>query len=276
MLRVEGLSHVYNPGTAFARNALTDINLDIAVGECLGIIGHTGSGKSTLVQHFNALLKPTSGRVLLDGADLFADKKQFKALRQQVGLVFQYPEHQLFEMTVRQDVAYGPRNMGLPKDEVDRRVHAALDAVGLPPDLHEASPFALSGGQKRRAAIAGVLAMQPRVLILDEPTAGLDPAGRNAILAQIESLHKNLGITVIMVSHSMDEVARMANRIVVMSQGRILLCGTPAEVFAQEETIQAAGLDVPPLVRLAKRLRQNGHPLPPGIFSVEGMAAALR
>lgn len=276
IIEVENLSHVYDPSTSFARVALENINFTIEKGEFIGIIGHTGSGKSTLIQHLNALLKPTSGRVLLDGADIHADKSKLKSIRQRVGLVFQYPEHQLFEMDIYKDVAYGPTNMGIPADEIDKRVREALLMVGISEDLFDKSPFDLSGGQKRRAAIAGVLAMKPDVLILDEPTAGLDPAGRDAILNQVAKMHKMAKNTVILVSHNMEDVSRLADRIIVMAEGQVQLIGTPSEVFSEVEKIQSLGLNAPPIAVLMDRLRAElGLDLPDGIFTVEAAANAL-
>jgi len=276
IIEIEHLSHIYDTGTSFARTALDDINLSITAGEFIGIIGHTGSGKSTLIQHLNALLKPTSGRVLLDGVDIHGDKSRLKSIRQRVGLVFQYPEHQLFEVDIYKDVAFGPTNMGLSPEAVDARVREALQLVGLPEELYEKSPFELSGGQKRRAAIAGVLAMKPDVLILDEPTAGLDPAGRDAILSQIAAMHKTVGHTVLLVSHSMEDVSRLADRIIVMAEGRIILSGTPAEVFAEPEKLTTVGLAAPPISVLMDRLRKQGFNIPPGIFTVEAAAEVLK
>jgi len=279
MLEIQNLSHIYNPGTPFERVALDNINLSIRRGEFIGVIGHTGSGKSTLIQHLNAMLKPTSGQILLDGEDIFADKKKLKSVRQRVGLVFQYPEHQLFEENIFKDVAFGPTNMGLSPDEIDSRVREALHLVGISEDMYEKSPFELSGGQKRRAAIAGVLAMKPEVLVLDEPIAGLDPAGRDAILGQISDMHEIVGNTVILVSHNMEDVSRLADRIVVMAHGRMILCGTPAEVFAEPDKLREVGLAPPPIAALMDRLRQEGvfpGNIPQGIFTIEDAADFLR
>ena len=215
-IKINHLTHIYGEGTAFEKKALDDINLEIEDGEFIGLIGHTGSGKSTLIQHLNALLVPTSGEVLLNGENIYADKSKLKSIRQRVGLVFQYPEHQLFEMTVYKDVAYGPGNLGLSQEEIDKRVRSAFETVGLGEDVYDKSPFELSGGQKRRAAIAGVLAMEPEVLILDEPTAGLDPRGRDEILDAVKKMHDMRKITVILVSHSMEDVAKLVDRIVVL------------------------------------------------------------
>ena len=275
IIEIEQLCHIYDPGTTFARTALDDINISIAPGEFIGIIGHTGSGKSTLIQHFNALLKPTSGRVLLDGEDIHLDKSKLKTVRQRVGLVFQYPEHQLFEENIYKDVAFGPTNMGLTPREVDTRVQAALRLVGIPEDLYEKSPFELSGGQKRRVAIAGVLAMKPDVLILDEPTAGLDPAGRDAILNQIAAMHEVVKNTVILVSHNMEDVSRLSDRIFVIAGGRIVLNGTPEEVFSLPDKLLEVGLAAPPISILMDQLRKKGVSVPMGIFTVEAAAEAL-
>ena len=274
-IETRNLCHIYDPGTPFARIALDDINISVSQGEFIGIIGHTGSGKSTLIQHLNGLLKPAKGHVLLDGTDIHSDKSKLKSVRQRVGLVFQYPEHQLFEADIYKDVAFGPANMGLNRQEVDLRVQEALHLVGIPEELHNKSPFELSGGQKRRAAIAGVLAMKPDVLILDEPTAGLDPAGRDAILSQISTMHKIVGNTVILVSHNMEDVSKLSDRILVMAEGRIILTGTPKEVFAEPDKLTAVGLMAPPISVLMGLLRNEGIPVPDGIFTVETAADAL-
>ena len=245
IIRIEHLTHTYSAGTPFQRSAVEDVSLDIMPGEFLGIIGHTGSGKSTLIQHLNGLLRPTQGRVLLNGKDIWAEPKKIRQVRFQVGLVFQYPEYQLFEETVYKDIAYGPGNMGLDRDEIDRRVRESAALVGLTEDQLEKSPFELSGGQKRRVAIAGVIAMEPKVLILDEPTAGLDPAGAASILANIETYRQANHATVILVSHSMEDVARLADRLVVVSQGTLPYVGTPREVFSR---VRAMGVDIDPAV----------------------------
>ncbi len=268
-LEITNLTHIYSPGTVYEKKALDDINLRINDGEFVGLIGHTGSGKSTLIQHMNGLLKPFSGTVMLDGEDINADKNKLKAVRQQVGLVFQYPEHQLFEMTIFKDVSFGPTNMGLPQDEINRRVAHALEIVGIDPSMYETSPFELSGGQKRRVAIAGVLAMQPKVLILDEPTAGLDPKGRDEILDRISDLHKRLGITVILVSHSMEDVARYVQRVIVMHDSHVALDGTPAEVFVHADRLEAMGLASPTVVYLMSGLKALGWDLPQDVFTVD-------
>ena len=227
IIRVENLTHTYGVGTPFCRSAVQDMSLDIYRGEFLGIIGHTGSGKSTLIQHLNGLLKPTTGRILLGGKDIWADPKKIRDVRFRVGLVFQYPEYQLFEETVYRDIAFGPTNMGLSKEEIDRRVRESARFAGLSEDLLEKSPFALSGGQKRRVAIAGVIAMEPEVLVLDEPSAGLDPQGREELLANIRAFHRERGTTVVLVSHSMEEIAKNVDRIVVLSDSHVLMSGTP-------------------------------------------------
>lgn len=275
IIRVENLTHTYGEGTPFCRSAVQDMSLAIYRGEFLGIIGHTGSGKSTLIQHLNGLLKPTSGRILLGGEDIWSDPKKIRNVRFRVGLVFQYPEYQLFEETVYRDIAFGPTNMGLSKDEIDRRVRESAHFAGLTDDLLEKSPFALSGGQKRRVAIAGVIAMEPKVLILDEPTAGLDPRGREAVLAQIRAYHERRGTTVILVSHSMEEIARNAGRIVVFCDSHILMQGTPREVFARAEELERVGLDVPQVTKIAGELRRRGLPIDPAVYTIEDLKAEL-
>ena len=266
-IEVRHLTHCYSEGSALSTVALDDICMTVEDGEFLGIIGHTGSGKSTLVQHLNGLLKPTSGQVLVDGEDLNGEHANRRALRQRIGLVFQYPEYQLFEETVAKDIAFGPKNQGLSKEEIDKRVRYAMDCVHLDYDKYsERSPFELSGGQMRRVAIAGVLAMKPAVLILDEPTAGLDPRGRDRILTMLEELHTRENVTIIMVSHSMDDMARLASRLIVMAEGRILASGTPRQIFAQEEMMVSAGLGVPEAARLCRELRAKGIDLPADLY----------
>ena len=255
--------------------ALKDINLEIKDGEFIGLIGHTGSGKSTLIQHLNALLVPTSGEVLLNGENIYADKSKLKSIRQRVGLVFQYPEHQLFEMTVYKDVAYGPGNLGLSEEEIDRRVRSAFETVGIGEELYDKSPFELSGGQKRRAAIAGVLAMEPDVLILDEPTAGLDPKGRDEILDAIKKMHEMRKITVILVSHSMEDVAKLVDRIVVLAKGKVALSGTPKEVFAQVDKLESIGLAAPQISYVFAELIKNGYDVPNDIYTVKDASEVL-
>jgi energy-coupling factor transport system ATP-binding protein len=269
ILEVENLTHTYGPGTPFERSAIKDLSFTVNDGEFLGIIGHTGSGKSTLIQHLNGLLRPTSGRVLLEGKDIWAEPKKIRSVRFRVGLVFQYPEYQLFEETVYKDIAFGPANMGKTGSELDRCIREAARLVGLQDDMLDKSPFELSGGQKRRVALAGVLAMEPQVLILDEPTAGLDPAGRENLLANIRDYHRNKGGTVILVSHSMDEIAQNVDRILVLKSAGILMDGTPKEVFARGEELLAAGLDVPQITRVAMALRQRGVPIDPAVYTVD-------
>lgn len=260
---IENLTHTYMPGSPFQATAIHGVSLTIRDGEFIGLIGHTGSGKSTLIQHLNGLLRPSSGRVLIDGKDLFAKDTDKREVRRKVGLVFQYPENQLFEETVAADIAFGPKNLGLSPEEVDARVRDACAQVRLDYDTFKArSVFELSGGQMRRAAIAGVLAMQPQTLILDEPCAGLDPRGRDEILGLVRELHQTRGTTVVMVSHSMDDVASLVSRVIVMNRGQIAMDGTPREVFRQGEALRAMGLDVPEAARLAARLREKGFDVP--------------
>ena len=268
ILETRQLHHLYSAGTPFAHAALRGVDFAAQAGEYLAIIGRTGSGKSTLIQHLNGLLKPTSGQVLFDGEDIWESKQRTRAVRFQVGLVFQYPEYQLFEETVYRDIAFGPKNMGLDEGEVDRRVRQAARFVGLDEPVLDKSPFELSGGQKRRVAIAGVIAMEPSVLILDEPTAGLDPAGSAQILDNIRTYHREKGATVILVSHSMEEVAREAGRLVVISQGCIPFSGPPAQVFARGEQLEALGLGVPAMTRVFARLRAMGLDVPAGVYTV--------
>ena len=275
IIRVDNLTHTYGVGTPFQRSAVEGLSLDIRRGEFLGIIGHTGSGKSTLIQHLNGLLKPSSGTIYLDGADIWAEPKKIRSVRFRVGLVFQYPEYQLFEDTVRKDIAFGPKNMGLDAREVERRVLAALSAVGLDESVLDKSPFALSGGQKRRVAIAGVMAMEPEVLILDEPTAGLDPRGRESILQMLREYHETRGSTVVLVSHSMEEIARNAQRIIVLSGGGVCMEGTPAEVFARADELEAVGLDVPQSTKIAAALRRRGMAVEGSIFTVDALERAI-
>ena len=275
ILRVENLTHTYSAGTPFQRNAVEQMNIEVMPGEFLGIIGHTGSGKSTLIQHLNGLLKPTEGHVYLEGKDIWAEPKKIRQVRFQVGLVFQYPEYQLFEETVYKDIAFGPGNMGLDKAEIDRRVREAAAFVGLDEALLDKSPFELSGGQKRRVAIAGVIAMEPKVLILDEPTAGLDPVGREMILRQIRNYHKERGTTVVLVSHSMEEIAQNVDRIVVLKGAKNYMDGTPREVFARAEELEAVGLDIPQVTRVALALRRRGMDINTAVYTVEELKSAL-
>ena len=277
-LEVKNLTHIYSAGTPFEHTALCDVSFSLQRGEFIGVIGHTGSGKSTLMQHLNGLLKPNSGAVLLDGMDIWQDKKTTRQARFRVGLVFQYPEYQLFEETVYKDIAFGPKNMGLDKDEIDRRVKESAAAVGLSQELLSVSPFDLSGGQKRRVAIAGVLAMEPELLILDEPTAGLDPAGREEILSYIDGYRKAKNATIMMVSHSMGDVARMADRLLVMNQAKIAFDAAPGEVFRHAEELLNMGLDIPVLTHIFLRLKQLGLPVEPVYTEAQAVAAltALR
>ncbi len=276
MIRCERLTHIYGRGTPLATPALTDVSLTIDAGEVVGVIGATGSGKSTLVQHFNGLLRPTAGRVLLDGVDVNGRGTDRRRLRQQVGLLFQYPEQQLFEETVFADVAFGPRNLGLSEEEVRARVHQALEQVGLPPARFDSrSPFDLSGGEMRRAAIAGVLAMEPRMLILDEPTAGLDPQGRREILAHVVRLHSARGLTIVLITHSMDAVAQLCQRLVVLDGGRLVADGPTRAIFADPPGLAALGLGVPQMTLLARRLRERGVPVRPDVLTVEEARAAI-
>ena len=268
-IKIKGLNYIYAAGTPFEKAALKDINLEIADGEFAGIIGHTGSGKSTLIQHINGLIRPTSGEIEVDGRKISGQSSSLNTLCREVGLVFQYPEHQLFELTVAKDIAFGPRNLGLPLEEVEQRVKEAAALVGLKEKYMEKSPFELSGGQKRRVAIAGVLAMRPKILILDEPTAGLDPKGRNSILRQIRQLHRQTGATVLLVSHSMEDVAEYVDRVIAMNDGRIVLDGTPREVFSQRDTLLSIGLAVPQITELAYHLRERGFTLPTAVITLE-------
>ena len=274
-IKVSALRHVYSAGTPFEKVAIDDINIEIPHGQFVGLIGHTGSGKSTFIQHLNALLKPSSGTVMVDGEDINADKMTAKNVRHKVGLVFQYPEYQLFEDTVYADIAFGPKNMGLNEAEIDERVREAAHFVGVPDEQFEKSPLELSGGQKRRIAIAGVIAMRPGVLILDEPTAGLDPAGCEQILRNICDYHTQTGSTVIIVSHSMDDVARLADRLVVFNHGAIRFDGTPEEVFSQPEELRSIGLAVPAATELAMELKKLGLKLPNSIYTNEQLEKAL-
>ena len=274
-IKVSGLRHVYSAGTPFEKVAIDDINIEIPHGQFVGLIGHTGSGKSTFIQHLNALLKPTSGKITVDGEDINADKISAKNVRYKVGLVFQYPEYQLFEETVYADIAFGPKNMGLSATEIDERVREAAHFVGVTDEQFEKSPLELSGGQKRRVAIAGVIAMRPGVLILDEPTAGLDPAGCEQILRNICDYRTQTGSTVIIVSHSMDDVARLADRLVVFNHGGIRFDGTPEEVFSQPEELRSIGLAVPAATELAMELKKLGLKLPHSIYTNEQLEKAL-
>ena len=275
ILQIKNLTHTYGVGTPFQRSAVEDMTFDVYQGEFLGIIGHTGSGKSTLIQHLNGLLKPTSGQVLLSGKDIWAEPKKIRDVRFRVGLVFQYPEYQLFEETVYKDIAFGPINMGKTGEELDRCIRESARLVGIRDDQLEKSPFELSGGQKRRVALAGVLAMEPEVLILDEPTAGLDPAGRENLMANIRDFHRNRHTTVILVSHSMDEIAQNVDRILVLKSAHVLMSGTPAEVFARADELMTAGLDVPQVTRIAMALKARGLDIDPAVYTVDALEREL-
>lgn len=274
ILQVKNLSYTYSAGTPFEHRALDDISFSINRGEFVGVIGHTGSGKSTLMQQLNGLLKPTSGQVLLDGEDIWADKMKTRKARFRVGLVFQYPEYQLFEETVYKDIAFGPKNMGLAAEEVDRRVRETAALVGLNPEQLEASPFDLSGGQKRRAAIAGVMAMEPEVLILDEPTAGLDPVGRKEILEKITLYRKTKNAAVLMVSHSMEDVARLTDRLLVLCESHLTMDGTPGEIFSQAARLVDMGLSIPQVTSVFLRLREMGLDVP-SVYTLDQAVEAL-
>lgn len=268
-IQTEGLTYRYGIGTPFEKTAVDHVDLEIEAGSFVGIIGHTGSGKSTLIQHLNGLLRPTEGKVLLDGVDIWADKSKMRQMRFRVGLVFQYPEYQIFEETVAKDIAFGPRNMGLAEEEVQARVRETAAIVGLSEEILKQSPFLLSGGQKRRVAIAGVMAMRPEVLILDEPTAGLDPRGREEILQEIQAYRNQTGATILLVSHSMEDVARHAKKILVMNAGKVFCYDTVANVFRRSQELQAIGLAVPQITRICDALRARGVPLTDDIFTVE-------
>lgn len=277
MIKAENINYIYQQGMPFERQALYDVNIEIEDGSLVALIGHTGSGKSTLIQHFNALVKPTSGKIIINGIDVTAPKADLRLVRKTVGLVFQYPEHQLFEETVYKDIAFGPKNMGFSDEEIDKRVRESAALVGLKEKHLTRSPFDLSGGQKRRVAIAGVLAMNPKVLILDEPTAGLDPKGRDEILATIKKLHEeNKEMIIIFVSHSMEDVAKTAERVIVMNDGHVEMQGTIAEVFAQAEHLQKIGLNVPQVTLLTDKLRLAGYDLPEHIYTVKYAADAIK
>lgn len=268
VLETEDLTYTYSVGTPFEKTAVNNVSLKIEEGEMIGVMGHTGSGKSTLIQHFNGLLRPTSGRILLDGNDIWADKNDIRSVRFKVGLVFQYPEYQIFEETVYKDIAFGPTNMGLDKTEIDRRVRETAHDLGLSEELMERSPFELSGGQKRRVAIAGVMAMEPRVLILDEPTAGLDPAGRDKILSHIKSYHERTRNTILIVSHSMEDIATFADRILVMNKSELFCFDETKKVFARADEIAAIGLDVPQITKVFGALRSRGLDFGKEVYTV--------
>lgn len=271
-IALEHVNYVYSPGTAYEKQALKDVSLEIPQGQFVGIIGHTGSGKSTLIQHLNGLTRATSGRILYEGRNIYEEGYDMRWLRSQVGLVFQYPEHQLFEVDVLSDVCFGPKNQGLSQKECEARAKEALDLVGFPDKYYKQSPFELSGGQKRRVAIAGVLAMRPKVLVLDEPTAGLDPKGRDEILDQVERLHKETGMTVILVSHSMEDVARYVERIIVMNRGEKMLDGTPREVFRHYKELEKVGLAAPQVTYVMHDLKERGFDLSPDATTIEEAA----
>lgn len=275
-IKIENLNHVYMPKTPFEKIALNNINCEIKDGEFIALIGHTGSGKSTFIQHLNGLLSPTSGNIIVDGINIADKKVKLSDIRKKVGLVFQYPEYQLFEETIEKDIEYGPRNLGISEEEISNRVKKSMEMVGLDYETYkDKSPFDLSGGQKRRVAIAGVIAMEPKILILDEPTAGLDPKGREDILAQIKILHKEYGMTIIMVSHSMEDVAKIADRVIVMNSGEIVLDGEIAEVFKEIEILEKIGLAVPQVTYLIRELRKKGFNISEEIFTISQAKEAL-
>ena len=275
-IRVEHLTHIYDKGLPTEQIALEDINFTVADGELLGVIGHTGSGKSTLLQHLNGLLKPSSGRVLVGDVDITAPGVSMVEIRKRIGLVFQYPEYQLFEETVAKDVAFGPKNLGLSEQEIEERVQEALELVGLDYEqIKERSPFELSGGQKRRVAIAGVVAMRPEVLILDEPTAGLDPKAHHDVLDMVQEVHRRTGNIIILVSHNMADIAKVSDKIIVIDSGHLVTTGTPQEVFAQKELLRGVGLDLPPITEFTETLREKGMALPPTILDTKEAALAI-
>lgn len=269
LIKTENLNYVYSPDTPFEKAAICDINIEINEGEFIGIIGHTGSGKSTLVQHLNGLIRPTSGKIYVDGVDIWQEPKKIRDLRFKVGLVFQYPEYQLFDETVRSDIAFGPKNMGLSEDEINERVLRAADAVGLSRKLLDKSPFDLSGGQKRRAALAGVLAMEPKVLILDEPTAGLDPKGRDTILDRIKEFRKTYNTTVLLVSHSMEDIAKVADRVLVMNKSRVHMFDSVENVFKHSAELSKIGLNVPQITQVFMGLKEKGYPVEDSVYTVD-------
>ena len=270
IINIENLNYIYNPNTPFEKKALDDISLNVGQGDFIGLIGHTGSGKSTLVQHLNGLIKPTTGKIIVDGIDITSKDANLKEIRQKVGLVFQYPEHQLFEETIYKDIAFGPKNLGLEETKIQGRVKKAMELVGLSfEDLKDRSPFELSGGQKRRVAIAGVLAMKPKVLVLDEPTAGLDPRGRDEVLGRIQNLYEEEGMTIILVSHSMEDIARLVNRIVVMHKGKIVGDGYTRDIFKQAEELEKIGLGIPQITSFMRKYKLEGNSIRDDILTVE-------
>lgn len=275
-IKIENLTHIYMKGTPFEKKAIDDVNLEIKDGEFVALIGHTGSGKSTLIQHINGLLKPHEGKIIIDGVDITSKEVKMSEIRKKVGLVFQYPEYQIFEETIEKDIAFGPINLGLSEEEVSKRIKRAMNIVGLDYDTYkDKSPFDLSGGQKRRVAIAGVVAMEPNILILDEPTAGLDPKGRDDILGNIKDLHTEYNMTIILVSHSMEDVAKLASRILVMHNGKCILDGAPAKVFKEIDTLEEVGLAVPQVTYLVKKLKEKGFNISEDIFTVQQAKKAL-
>lgn len=268
-IKISNLTHIYNPETAFEKVALDNVSVEIQTGEFIGLIGHTGSGKSTLIQHLNGTILPSSGEILINNENIHGDKNKIKEIRKRVGLAFQYPEHQLFEMTIFDDVAFGPKNLGYSESEIKEQVVTALNMVGIHEDLYEKSPFELSGGQKRRVAIAGVLAMKPEILVLDEPTAGLDPKGRDEILNTIKTLHEKGNLTVILVSHSMEDVAKLADRIMVMHKSGLAMVGTPKEIFSRGEELEKIGLATPQINYVFMELKKMGYNVPLDIFTID-------
>ncbi|QGU96464.1 energy-coupling factor transporter ATPase [Clostridium bovifaecis] len=275
-IKIENLTHVYMPGSPFERKALDNVNLSIENGEFVALIGHTGSGKSTLIQHINGLLKPSSGKIIIDDEDITSNKIKLNEIRKKVGLVFQYPEYQLFEETIEKDISFGPKNLGLKDEEISKRVEKAMNMVGLDYETYkDKSPFDLSGGQKRRVAIAGVVAMEPKVLILDEPTAGLDPKGRDDILEKIRQLREEYNMTIILVSHSMEDVAKLATRVLVMHNGKCILDGTTSEVFKQVDILEGVGLAVPQVTYLVKKLREKGFNISEDVFTIDEAKAEI-
>lgn len=269
-IKIENLTHVYMQGTPFEKKAIDNINLEIKDGEFIALIGHTGSGKSTLIQHINGLLKPHSGRIIIDGIDITKKEVKMSEIRKKVGLVFQYPEYQLFEETIEKDIAFGPKNLKLNQEEINKRIKRAMNIVGLDYKKYkDKSPFELSGGQKRRVAIAGVVAMEPKVLILDEPTAGLDPKGRDEILGEIKNLHNEYNMTIILVSHSMEDVAKVATRVLVMHEGKCILDGEPSEVFTKVDTLESVGLAAPQVTYLMRSLKEKGFDISESVFTIE-------